>query len=509
MAIQILAFLPLASAQQHAQGCTAVHSHLASAQKALAAGDAETALATLNRAIEVAPNCADAFLLLGLTEFQRGDATKSIQDYKQALTINPRSYSGHYDLALAYLKENNLDNARKELEQAVTLDPKQADAAYDLGMVLLQFQQPAAALGYLRRARALNPDRQDVVFNIIRAELENGNAGEARTAAQDEGEHLGSNFQWNVAIGQLFLKNAQPSDAALYLRAANVIRPADEDVRNQLAAAYLAARQPENVLDLIKDPKSAEDYYWRGNAFYQAHRFENADAESDAAVTLAPNNPKIIVLRVRLLQRAGEQNAALEMAQKAISLAPRWDEPLYLAGISYYFLRHYTQARQSLAHALELNPTSAPATFVESLAWAGEGNYQESERSLWRAIKLEPNNARFRCHMGILLMRQNRYAEAEEFFTKAIQLKPEYALSHYELGKLRVQSKQLRGAAEEFQKAITLDTGLASAYYQLGLVDAKLGEKEESARMMAEFQKLHQKEMDELDRDAQAESDAQ
>jgi Flp pilus assembly protein TadD len=68
------------------------------------------------------------------------------------------------------------------------------------------------------------------------------------------------------------------------------------------------------------------------------------------------------VLRVRLLQRAGQQNAAVEMAEKAATLAPDWDDPFYLAGISYYFLRHYPQARQRLARAFELNPTSAAAS---------------------------------------------------------------------------------------------------------------------------------------------------
>ena len=138
----------------------------------------------------------------------------------------------------------------------------------------------------------------------------------------------------------------------------------DESVRNQLAAAYLALRQPEKVLELIKDASTADEHYLRGSAFYQAHRFTDADAESDAALTMAPENPRILVLRVRLLQRAGQQQAALETAQKASSLAPKWDEPFYLAGISYYFLRHYSEARQSLTRAFEFNPRSATAIFM-------------------------------------------------------------------------------------------------------------------------------------------------
>jgi protein O-GlcNAc transferase len=506
---EILGAFLLAAAQQHTSECVAVRPQLAIAQKALAAGDTSTALATLERAVEPGRRCAETFLLLGLTEFQMGYSKKSIERYKQALEIQPRSYSGHYDLALSYLKENDLVDARKELEQAVSLDPKQPNAAYDLGVVLLQLHEPAGALPYLLHAQALNPNRADVVFNIVLAELESGNPIQARQAAQDGAKHLGSDFQWNVSIGQLFLQHAQPLDAALYLGTANRMRPADEDLRDQLASAYVDGNQPTNALDVIKDPTSAEDHYLRGSAFYELRRFEDADTESDAALSFAPNDPRVLVLRVRLFQRAGQQNAALEMAQKAIGLAPQWDQPFYLAGISYYFLRHYTAARQSLTRAMELNPNSARAAFVAALAWAGEGKYPEAEQTMRRAITLDPDNARFQCHLGILLTRENRNAEAGEFFEKAIQIRPGYALSHYELGKLQAQARDWQKAARELEKTIALDPGLIAAYYQLGHVEARLGNREKSEQMLAEFQKLHSKEVDEseaVDRDAQAES---
>src|SRR5439155_24745734 len=135
-----------------------------------------------------------------------------------------RSYSGHYNLALAYLREHRVQDGRAELEQAVSLDPNQADAAYDLGMVFLELGRPSVALPHLRRARKLNPRRPDVAFNIVRAELESGQVSEARVEAQAAASHFGSDYRWSAAIGQLFFKNAQPRDAAAYLREANLLR---------------------------------------------------------------------------------------------------------------------------------------------------------------------------------------------------------------------------------------------------------------------------------------------
>jgi Flp pilus assembly protein TadD len=483
-----------ARAQQPTSNCTLARPYITSAQVALAKGDSSTAVQGLNRAIQAAPKCAEAYLLLGLTEFQSGATDNSIQHYRHALALQPRSYSAHYNLALAYLRIHKVQEARAQLEQAVSLDPHQADAAYDLGIVLLEAGEPSGALTQLRRARALNPQRQDVAFNIVRAQLEAGQVEEARAEAQKSAKHFGSDFKWNVAIGQLFLQKANPKDAAPYLVHASRIHPDDIEIRHQLALAYLQSGRPDEVLNIIKEPKTSDDYYLRASAHYVGHNFPEADQESELAMEMAPENAHLLALRARLLQRAGQQDQAVVMAQKAITLAPEWDEPYYLAGISYYFTRRYDLAEQNLARALELNPNAPRAWFLESIALANLRKLDDAERCLRRAIALQPTNARLYCHLGILLARRNDYTKAEESFRKAIQLKPDYALSHYELGKLLVSSKQLSPAAQELQEAVTHDPSLSAAYYQLGLVYAKLGNTEKSKQLFAEFARLHQKE---------------
>ncbi len=347
-------------------------------------------------------------------------------------------------------------------------------------------------LTHLRHARALKP-RPDVDFNIVRAEMEAGQVSEARADAADAAKVLGSDFQWNTAIGQLFLKNAQPREAAVYLGKACLIRPEDAEICRQLAAAYLQSNQPEQVLSTIREAKTPEDHYLRASAYYLSHRFPEADQESEQALTLAPDNPQILALRTRLLQRAGQQDAALEMAKKATTLAPNWDEPYYLAGVSYYFTRLYDESARSLARAVELNPNSARDLFLEAIALANLGKTGDAERCLRRAVALQPNNARLHCHLGILLARTNESGRAEDSFRKAIQLKPDYALSHYEFGKLLASAKRFKEAAEELSQAVEHDPSLSAAFYQLVRVYARLGEKEKSERALADFNRLYER----------------
>jgi Flp pilus assembly protein TadD len=486
-------------------------SYLANAQKAFVAGDSATAREKLQLALRADSKYVDAYLLLGLVDFKGGETASAIEHYRKALALQPNSYSGHYNLALAYLKQRRLQDGRAELERAVKLDPHQPDAAYDLGVVLLELGNPSAALPHLVRARTLNPQRPDVAFNIVRAELEAGRTSEARGEAQSAAKQMVSDFQWNAAVGQLFLRNAQPRDAVIYFRQANLIRPADPEIRRQLAGAYLASGEPKQVLDLIQEAQTDEDHYLRGSAYYLDHQYADADRESELALALAPENPRAMVLRVRVLQRTGQQDAALELAKKATALSPEWDEPYYLAGVSLFYIRHYSEASQNLARAVELNPKSARALFLEGIALASQEKVVEADQSIRRAIALQPKNARFHCHLGILLMRKNDYAAAEESFRKAVELAPGYGLSHYELGKILARSNRLKAAAEELNQAVARDPSLGSAYYQLSRVYARLGDNENSQRVLAEFQRLYREqtnESQELADDARKETES-
>ena len=475
-------------------GCALARPYMTDAQTALTLGDSDSALQKLKRAVEVNPDCAEAHLRLGLIEFQTGAIAESISHYQQALKLQPSSYSVRYNLALAYLRQKNFRDARTQLEKAVSLDPGQPDAAYDLGITLLQLGEPGTALIHLRHARKLTPERPDVAFNIVRAELEAGKPLEARTEARLLAKRFGSDFQWIAAIGQLFIKNAQPADAAVYLHKARSLRPGDAEISHQLAIAYLKSGQPDEALSTITDPKTAEEHYLRASAYYVSHRFPEADNESEVAMSLAPENPQILALRTRLLQRAGLQDDAFRLAQKVMTLAPNWDEPYYLAGVSAYFIRHYEQAEQNLARAVELNPKSSQALFLQSIALGNLGKIDDAERALRRAINLQPTNARLHCHLGILLMRRNEIVKAQSSLRRSIQLKPDYALPHYELGKLLVSDQQLQTAAHELEQAIAHDPGLTAAYYQLGRVYAKLGQTEKSGRVLKEFRKLSRQE---------------
>jgi tetratricopeptide (TPR) repeat protein len=398
-----LALTPALSRASHQ--AASVPSLLAQAQKALEARDLEQAKSYLHQALRADPKSAEAHLMLGAAEFQGGETDRAIESYRRGLELRPASFSGHYNLALAYLRKRDRAGGLRELRRAVALDARHADAVYNLGLVLLDSGQPEEALQRLHQARELGSNRPDVAFSLVRAELTVGQPDRARDEAAQAARTFGADPDWRAGVGRLFLEQGQPRDAVPHLQEALRLRPDWDEARRQLAAADLQAEQPAAVLDLIPNPTAAEDHFLRASADYLLRRLEEAKRESSRALELEPHQPRYLLLGARLRQRAGQHAAALELLREASLLAPRWAEPHYSAGVSYYFERRYAEARRSLDRALELDPRSARSLFLYAATLVNEGQNRQGEGYLRRAIALEPSSARFEYHLGALLVR--------------------------------------------------------------------------------------------------------
>jgi len=479
------------------QSATVAKAHLDKAKRALDARDMREARTQLELALEADPGLAEAYLILGVVEFQSNENAQAVSTLRRAVELLPNSFSAHYNLALAYLRERKLPEGLRELERAAQLDPKNADAAYNLGLALLELGRVQESSQHLRDAQALGSNRPDIAFNLVRAELAANQFNEARREADSAAKTFGSDPGWRAAVGQLFLEHGQPREAAAHLEEALRIRPDSAQFRRLLAKARLGSQDPEGALAVLKSPESAEDHYLKASAYYLLHRLTEADQESRRALDTKPGEPSYLLLLARIDQRLGQHNEALELLHRTSEQASQWSEPYYSAGVSYYLLRHYEDARRSLDRALELDPGSARSLFLYAASLVNEGKNREAEEYLRRAIYLEPANARFHYHLGALLLRDNRPAEAQRDFEEAVRLKPDFALPHYQLGKLLVRSNHPDLAPRELETAVQYQPDLAQAYYQLSRAYALLGEAEKSARALATFNNLKKVEADE------------
>lgn len=259
---------------------------------------------------------ARQFVMRGeLADAQRalreGDAAAAQAFLEAALRADPTSVVGHYHLGLVHMDAGRFEPARLHLERAVELEPELFGAWSNLGVLYLEHGESAAALKALEQAFALVPDDPRVLLNL-------GNARIARGL-------------WSDGVD-----------------------------------AYQAA--------LLVVPTHATVLYNLGLAYAGRHRWEQALTFIDKALVYRPGFAQARALRVAALTELGRPAEAVREGTLDLERIAPAVENLVALGRAY--LRHgdREQAREHLADAVKLDPTSplARMTFGEALDAFGD-----------------------------------------------------------------------------------------------------------------------------------------
>lgn len=210
---------------------------LAEGSRLLDDDETDRAIATLNRAVELNPDLAEAYFKLGIAYalVESRDAAivevqvtptplpgekrpkvekavktdsekafeKAVEAYKKMLKANDEDAVAHFNLGRAYNKLNEDEEAAKSLKQAVKLSPDDTEYQTELGAILIKLAEYREAIAPLKKALEIDPDNS-------RAQelLEDAEAGRKRidfkTEKKDDKSNR-SNSNTNV--------NAAPPDS--------------------------------------------------------------------------------------------------------------------------------------------------------------------------------------------------------------------------------------------------------------------------------------------------------
>lgn len=80
---------------------------------AITQGNIEMAEARFKKAIDIAPNISNTYLLYGIFKYKTGELDEAVEMYSKAVKLSPKSAEAQYNLGLGYYKLDDLENARK------------------------------------------------------------------------------------------------------------------------------------------------------------------------------------------------------------------------------------------------------------------------------------------------------------------------------------------------------------------------------------------------------------
>ena len=122
--------------------------------------DAE-ALGEVNRALELDPDLADAYLARGIIYWTHRNGfphERAIREIKHAVELDPNLAEAHHQLAMIFLHVGLLDSAEQELHTALQLEPTNMGVRYRIAVTLLDEGRPQEAMTGLEGTRSFSPE---------------------------------------------------------------------------------------------------------------------------------------------------------------------------------------------------------------------------------------------------------------------------------------------------------------------------------------------------------------
>lgn len=172
------------------------------------------------------------------------------------------------------------------------------------------------------------------------------------------------------------------------------------------------------------------------------------------------------------LLRTGEPRRALPYLERYARLEPQRAEPLAYLGRAYLDLEMWQQARETLEHAISLEPKFAPAYDLLGVLSDTRGDHAGALVAHRRAIALAPGNPGFRNNLGFSLYLARRYVDAVDAYRASLRITSNAPRVHNNIGFALAKLGRFDEASEHFR----LGGSAAEAANNLGLMYEERGE---------------------------------
>jgi len=369
-------------------------------------GDFEGALASAERAVELAPDDdsallrkAEVMIELGFREgnTERIEGGRAIVE--GVIQAEPSNPGALFVMAKLHMAEGRADEAIKALRAAIDLKPNWAEAHFLLGTSLASIGERTAARTELARALEIDP-------SII----------EARRVLADVHADLGEH-EYAVEEGRRYLRS-KPESVSARVRVAQSL--------------VLLGQFDEALAEVEKVEESKRDVqanYAIGRIYLAKKDDEQARKYLLVALDQMPTHAEILGSLLILDARAGRLDESTARIKAAVETDPDNADLQRLAGSLAMRQGDSAMAESAFKRALELNPTDIKGYRQLAEFYAGAGRTQETIDVYEKALEVEPNQPQVHHFLGVLYEYGGQRERAIEHYEAAIKWAPNQAQS--------------------------------------------------------------------------------
>lgn len=377
----------------------------------------DTALDSLDKALQIKPDYLDALMLRGhtLARLNRpADARAAYEKYLKCQSLpetladseglilyHPESRAtAMYSLALLDLAVGDDDSARRQLSTLLAESPGYFDANLLLGRLNARRGHFEQARTCFERQFESGKRQVDSLLDLARLALHEEDAAEAEdrvtaaitTGIENADQLLAATQIW-LALDRLYLAEE------LLESAEKQGIPAPPTALQLLGECHFVERRYEQAADwyqrlIAKAPDSAAAYNDAGNCQFKLGRYDQAEAMYRQALNVGTADPHVLRnLGVTLLE-AGRVDEAAETFRRFLASSPDSVEIIDLLGKIAYGQEKFREAIEWYENLLRRQPDSTGALVALSECYLALGHKDSAIAGFRQVSRLDPGNRR-------------------------------------------------------------------------------------------------------------------
>ena len=486
----------------------------------LAQGDTISALADLDKAIELNKNAINAYVIRADISIKREkDYERALEDMNEAIKLQPH-YAGFF-INRAFLRYNLDDyfGAMADYDYAISLDPTNVVAYFNRGLLLAEVHGNDRAIQDFTKVLQLNTDDYRALLNRSRLYEETGNYN---LAIEDLNKVI-ARFPdfYGLYFSRMGIyekmgdrKNAEKDynkAMALSKQIDEIAEKGREKAHNDSIETERQEREndiPEELVTKRFSTLLTIENEHNVDEVYNNKSIRGKVQDRNVNIKLCPifmlsyyattNQLKETPYYIKEVDDVNSTRLLRQVLQVTDEDSPITDEEIiqqHFASIEYYnsyiathtpraidyfaramdfmTIRNYKNAIEDFTRAIELTPDFVPAYFMRAIA-KNKLAILERDQAPTEANSPEeftPANAKLQAELREII----------SDYDKVIELSPQMAFAYYNKGVVLAEAGDNTSALSLFSTAISIKPDFGEAYYNRGFIYMQLGQRQKGS----------------------------
>lgn len=398
-----------------------------------------SAVADLEKLAQDHPDDANLRFYLGRGKLLLDRPLEARVDFLEALRRRNESIPVRLGLAEAALRSGDSKETIQYADQVLASEPKHPQATFFRAAGLMGLGEYQTARKELTQFLAAQPDTPEAQLQLGLAYLAEKDFSEAERIFRQSSQNLPGDMRSLEGLVDTFVFQNR-FDQAYGLLQQNLDK-APNSVQLRLLLAQTAGRAgnlnlaEEQYQRVLKDdPKSGSSYLSLAEIALLRGDLAAAIVKLEQALTLTPDDPKVIGVLASAYERSGKIDQAKDAYRKCLNIQP--GNPAIQNNLAYLVAEtggDLSDAQRLAEQAVRRDPQND--SYVDTLGWVYiKRNMTESALKIFRGLTANhPDDSAYRYHLAMALLQSGDSQRAKSELERALQQNP----AHPFAGKIR------------------------------------------------------------------------